>query len=214
VGELQSSLDALAVEDLKSLFGPKLLERLGPLLVAQNRIAAEVARTVRECELTGAAEHDGLKTMASWLRGHARLSPAAAAAVVRSGRALEHLPAVAAAFAEGSVTAAQVAVIAPVAGEPERAAAAERGIDLAVIDESMTLVALTQPHDKLVEVVKLYRDGLDPRRAGAGPDRGAPALDRQARRRGGQLPGRARRGWWGEVPGRDRVDRAGRPSEG
>src|SRR4051794_13712972 len=101
VGELQSALDALAAEDLTSLFGPQLLDRLGPLLVLQNRIAAEIARTVRECELTGAAEHDGLKSMQSWLRGHGHLSPGEAARLVRSGRALAHLPATAAAFAEG-----------------------------------------------------------------------------------------------------------------
>ncbi len=46
--ELTAALDALAAEDLAPLFGPALLERLRPLLAAQNRIAAEVARTVRE----------------------------------------------------------------------------------------------------------------------------------------------------------------------
>ncbi len=65
MGELQSALDALAAEDLTAMPGPVLLERLGPLLVLQNRIAAEVIRTVRRCEVSGAAEHDGLKTMAS-----------------------------------------------------------------------------------------------------------------------------------------------------
>src|SRR3954452_6461851 len=108
MGELQSALDALAAEGLTPMFGQQLLERLGPLLVSLNRIAAEITRTVRECELTGAAETDGLKTMASWLRGHAHLAPAEAGRVVRSGRALEHLPAVAAAFAEGSITAGQM----------------------------------------------------------------------------------------------------------
>src|ERR1700712_4303632 len=117
VGELQSAFDGLAAEDLRSMVGPQLLERLGPLLVLQNRVAAEVARTVRECELTGAAESDGLKTMASWLRGHGHLSPAEAGRGMRSGRALEHLPVVTAAFAEGSITAAQVATIAPIASE-------------------------------------------------------------------------------------------------
>ena len=71
------------------------------MLRAQNRLDAQVARTVREGELTQAAEHDGLTTMQSWLRGHGRLSAAAAGKLVRTGRALEHLPAVAAAFADG-----------------------------------------------------------------------------------------------------------------
>src|SRR3712207_319510 len=96
-----ASLDALAGEDLTPLFGPALLDRLRPLLAAQNRLAAEIARTVRECEVSGAAEVDGLKSMASWLRGHGHLSVAEAARVVRTGRALEHLPTMAAAFAAG-----------------------------------------------------------------------------------------------------------------
>ena len=72
--ELTAALDDLAAEVLTPLFGPALLERLRPLLAAQNRLAAEVARTVRECEVSGAAEVDGLKTMPSWLRGHGHLS--------------------------------------------------------------------------------------------------------------------------------------------
>ena len=81
--QLLASLDALAGEDLAPLFGPALLDRLGPLLVAQNRLAAEVARTVREAEVSGAAEVDGLTTMGSWLRGHGHLSAAEAARVGR-----------------------------------------------------------------------------------------------------------------------------------
>src|SRR4051794_25837510 len=101
---LGSALDALAGEDLPALAGPALLARLRELLGAANRLAAEVTRTVRECELTSAAEYDGLASMASWLRGHGRLSPAAAARLVATGRALDRLPAVAAGFTEGFVT--------------------------------------------------------------------------------------------------------------
>jgi hypothetical protein len=162
MGELQSAVDALAAEDLTPMFGPQLLERLGPLLVLQNRIAAEIARTVRECEVNGAAESDGLKTMASWLRGHGHLSPAEASRVVRSGRALEHLPATAAAFADGAVTAGQVAVIAPIAGDDERAAAEAQGVDLGAIDEAVAAVAQSPAHDRLPQVVHVYRQALDP----------------------------------------------------
>src|SRR3982751_3061731 len=102
MGELASTLDALAADYLPAMFGPQLLERLGELLRAQNRLGAEVARTVRQCELADAAEFDGKKSMASWLRGHARLSGRAAAELVATGRALEQLPAVAA-FAGGAV---------------------------------------------------------------------------------------------------------------
>src|SRR4051794_41749799 len=99
------------------MFGPQVLDRAAALLAAKNMLDAELARTVREGELTQAAEHDGLKTMASWLRGHARLSPAAVGQLVRNGRALEKLPAVAAAFAGGAGTAPAGSGIGP-GGQP------------------------------------------------------------------------------------------------
>jgi hypothetical protein len=162
VGELSSTLDSLAADDLHGVFGPQLLDRAGELLRARNRLDAELTRTVRECEVAGAAEHDGLKTMQSWLRGHAHLSDAEAGRLVRSGRALEHLPAVAAGFADGAITAGQVALAAQVA-EPERlAAAAERGIDVAVIDEALAATAASAPHATVKLAVGHYLACLDP----------------------------------------------------
>jgi uncharacterized protein DUF222/HNH endonuclease len=168
MGELASTLDSLSADDLPSMFGPQLLERLGELLRAQNRLAAEVARTVRQCELAGAAEFDGKKSMASWLRGHARLSGRAAAELVAIGRAMEQLPAVAGAFADGAVTASQAGVIAPIARPDQLAAAEAQDVDLAAVDQALALVATTQSHDQLVAVVRHYRQGLDP--DGAEPD--------------------------------------------
>src|SRR3954469_1276348 len=168
MGELGSTLDALAADDLPAMFGPQLLERLGDLLQAQNRLAAEVARTVRQCELADAAEFDGKKSMTSWLCRHARLSGGAATKLVATGRALEHLPAVATAFGDGTVTAAQAAVIAPVARPGELAAAAAQGVDLAAIHQALAAVATTQSHDRLVAVVRHYLQALDP--DGAEPD--------------------------------------------
>ena len=158
---LASALDGLAGEDLSPLFGPALLERLRPLLVAQNRLAAEVARTVRECEVSGAAEFDGLKTMGSWLRGHAYLSTAEAARVVRAGRALEHLPVMAAGFVAGHVTGEQAAVIGRVAEPEHLAAAAEQGVDLAAVDAVLTEVAVTGPLADTAKAVRHYLDRLD-----------------------------------------------------
>ena len=91
MGELSSALDVLAAEDLHAMVAPQLLERTAELVRARNRIDAELARTVRRAELAQAAEHDGLKSMASWLRGHARLSAAAAAGLVRT-KILIHPP--------------------------------------------------------------------------------------------------------------------------
>ncbi|SDZ25862.1 protein of unknown function, partial [Geodermatophilus africanus] len=159
--ELLAGLDALAAEDLAPLFGPALLDRLRPLLAAQNRLAAEIARTVRECEVSGAAEVDGLKTTGSWLRGHAHLSTTEAARVVRTGRALVHLPALAAAFTAGAVTAEQAGVIARVAEPEHLAAAAEQRVDLAVVDAVLTDVAREAPCADTAQAVHHYIDQLD-----------------------------------------------------
>ena len=158
--ELLAGLDALAAEDLSPLFGPALLERLRPLLVAQNRLAAEIARTVRECEVSGAAEVDGLKGMPSWLRGHGHLSEAEAVRVVRAARALEHLPGMAAAFAAGAVTGGQAGLLAQVAEPKALALAAAQDVDLGVVDELLTGVAQESPHADTAEAVRHYLDHL------------------------------------------------------
>src|SRR3954471_3996638 len=87
-----AGLDVLAAEDLYAQPGPHLLDRSAGLIAARNRIDAELARTVRRAELAQAPEHDGHKSMAAWLRGHCRLSGAAAGQLVRTGRACEQLP--------------------------------------------------------------------------------------------------------------------------
>lgn len=113
-------------------------------------------------ELSSAAEHDGLTTMQSRLRGHGRLSAGAAARIVHSGRALEHLPAVAAGCADGAVSAEQVTVVAPVVTAERLAAAAEQDVEVAEVDRALALAAATQTHDELVQIVQGYRAGLDP----------------------------------------------------
>ncbi|TFV68308.1 UNVERIFIED_ORG: HNH endonuclease [Bacillus sp. AZ43] len=188
MGELQSALDALVADDLPAAFPTHLLDRLGELLVAANRLAAEVARTVRECERTGAAELDGQKTMASWLRGHGRLPAAAASRVVHTGRALEHLPVVAAAFAAGAVTAEAAAAIAPIATPQNLVKAAAHGVDVAGVDAALAGVAAGRPHAELCQVVAHYLGRLDP--DGPEPD---PTEERElswSRRSDGGLDGR------------------------
>ncbi len=160
--ELTEALDALASQRLDGLFGPALLERLEPLLVAANRLSAEVARTVRQCEVSGAAEHDGKASMAAWLRGHHRMSAGVANQLVRNGRALEQLPELAAAAAVGAVTTEAVTVVAPVASAENLARAEVQGVDVAAIDSALAKVAATRPHVELRQVVGHYLARLDP----------------------------------------------------
>jgi hypothetical protein len=162
VGELQSALDALAAEDVRSLTPRQQLDGIAEMLAAKNRLEAQVARWVRSAELDQAPEDDGKKTMKSWLRGHGRVSPGVAGQVVRTGRALEQLPALAAAFAAGAVTAEQVAVIAPVVQPKRVAAALEKGIDLAEVDRILTAVAAEHQIEQVSRAVHHYLSRLDP----------------------------------------------------
>src|SRR3954447_14683390 len=168
MGELQSAVDALAGEDLQLMSAGQVLDRTAFLVALVNRANAELSRTVRHAENSQAAEHDGLKSMRSWLVGHARLAPAEASRVVRAGRVLEHFPVLAAGFAAGEITAAQVEAVAKVVGPGEVARAVEQGVDLGAFDRDWAIIAAGARHDVLVEAVALFDAALDP--DGAEPD--------------------------------------------
>ncbi|MGX5656653.1 DUF222 domain-containing protein [Geodermatophilus nigrescens] len=142
--------------------GGDVLDGVAALVAERNRIDARLARAVRAAELSSAPERDGLTSMASWLRGHCRLSGREASRLVGNGRALEHLPVLAEAHDAGLVTAAQVAVAAEVTTPDRLAAAAAQGVDLGEIDAVLAGVAVEQEHDALVVVVKRYCNALDP----------------------------------------------------
>jgi len=150
------------VEDLHRLPAADVLELLAGLVVERNRLDAQIASLTRHAELTQAAGHDGLASMRSWLIGHQRLSAAEASRIVRAARLLAHVPHLAAAFAEGAVTAAQVDVVAGAMGEPDRARAEEQGIDLGAFERAFTAVAVSSPHRSLVVAVGAFADALDP----------------------------------------------------
>ncbi|WP_222195416.1 HNH endonuclease signature motif containing protein [Modestobacter italicus] len=162
MSELMSALDALAADDLHGLTDGQVLDRTAELVRLVNRASAELTRTVRHGEVTRAPERDGLTSMRSWLIGHVRLSAADASRVVRSGRALAHSPVLAAGFADGAVTAAQMDVVASAVGEPERARAAEQGVDLGAFDQAWAAVAVGSPHQSLVAAVQAFEAALDP----------------------------------------------------
>jgi Domain of unknown function (DUF222) len=120
-----------------------------------------------------------------------RCSPGCAGAahrLVATGRALEHLPAVAVAFAAGRVTAEAVAVIAPVAREEHRAAAVAAGVDLAAVDAVLADAAATRPHHELAQVVHHYLARLDP--DGTEPDPTEQRTLSMTRHADGRLSGR------------------------
>jgi hypothetical protein len=145
----------------------QVLGRTALLVTVRNGLDAELTLTVRKAENMQAPEHDGLKSMRSWLQGHLRLSAREAHRLVVNGRALEQLPAVAAAFVAGAVTADQVAVIAPIAAGDVQADAVGQGVDLAVVDATLAEVASTHRYADLGKVVahflaRLNPDGTEP----------------------------------------------------
>ncbi|MCV2492039.1 13E12 repeat family protein, partial [Geodermatophilus sp. YIM 151500] len=162
MGELASALDALAADDLDGLSHGALLDRVHELVAAQNRITAELTRTVHRAELRQAAEHDGLRSMSSWLRGHARLSGAAATRLLTAGRALDLLPATTAAFAAGRLTGDQVDVLAGIVDPEHRNRATAQGIDPTGVEAALVDLAVAGTHRELQQVTGHYLARLDP----------------------------------------------------
>ena len=162
MGELQSALDELALVDLDGLLDGPLLDHVRELVVAHNRIAAALTRATRRADVRGACERDGAKTMQSWLRGHLHISGALATDLVANGRILEQLPATAAAFAAGELSADQVEVIAKIVTPAHRELAERQGIGLAEIEAALALVATHGTHRDLQRATGEYLAKLDP----------------------------------------------------
>src|ERR687890_2398016 len=121
-------------DDLDGLSDGELLEHVRGLVAEQNRVAARLARAVRAAECRQSAEHDGLKTMKAWLRTHCRLSGAAITGLIKEGRALEHLPTVAAGFLAGELSPDQVDAIAVIASPENLDRAVAQQVDLTVVE--------------------------------------------------------------------------------
>src|SRR5215210_22964 len=106
---LETAIDHLLSDDIDVLPDGQRLDRLRAWTRIQNKVAAALSREVRAAENLQSAEHDGLKTMRSWLRTHTRIPDPAAKRMIEIGRALASLPATEAAFAAGAIGADQVA---------------------------------------------------------------------------------------------------------
>jgi hypothetical protein len=158
---VRSTSEQPDVEDLHALSGPELLDRTRDLVTERNRIDAALARTVRVADSKQAFAGDGQKTAQSWLRGHCRLSRSAASQVVRTGRALEQLPAVEEQHGAGGLTADQVDVIAKITGPRFAGLIEAQGATVAGVGEVLARFAAAQPHEDLVRLVHRVLDRLD-----------------------------------------------------
>ncbi|WNV76963.1 HNH endonuclease signature motif containing protein [Geodermatophilus sp. DSM 44513] len=162
MSELRSALDDLAAVDLVGLSDDALLDLVGELSVAANRVAAVLTQAVRAVDRREAHRRDGALSVKGWLVGSVRLAPAEATAIVTTGRRLEQLPAVAAAFAAGEVTATHARVITEAITPRRVATATAAGIDLAETDQILAeLARRTTPGDTAKGVAR-WRAGIDP----------------------------------------------------
>ncbi|MGY1886327.1 DUF222 domain-containing protein [Blastococcus sp. SYSU DS0753] len=162
MSELLSALDELAATDLAEFSDDGLLDLVGSLVAATNRMAAALTTAVRAADRREAYRRDGAVSMKAWLRGSCRMAPEQATATVSTGRRLEQLPETAAAFAAGAISAAHARVITKAMTPGRIAKAAEIGIDLGETDGILAdLARATAPHET-ARGVKEWVAGVDP----------------------------------------------------
>ncbi len=148
--------------DPADLSDEQLREVVPRAQIGINRLSAMQTRAVGAGEARNVHTGDGMPSMKTWLTGHCRVSGREAAGVVRVGRRLRDLPALAAAYAAGSVTSAHVGVV-TVAVTPARVAkAAEHGIDLGRTDQILTDAARSLGPEDTAQAVRRWVAGIDP----------------------------------------------------
>jgi hypothetical protein len=161
VSELQSLLDQIAGLELDpdALSDGELLDGIPGLQGGINQLSALMTRWVAAAERREAQRADGMVSMKTWLTGHCRLSGRDAAGLVRAGRRLVELPELAAAYAEGAVTAAHVDVVVA-AVTPARVATAEgHGIDLITTDRVLAEAARSLGPEDTAKAVRRWVAG-------------------------------------------------------
>ena len=162
VSELRSALDDLAAVDLDGLSEDAVLDLVGELSTAANRVAAALTSAVRAADRREAYRRDGAVSMKAWLRGSCRMAPDLATATVSTGRRLEQLPQTAAAFGAGEISSAHARVITRAMTPGRLAKAAEAGIDLGETDGILADLARATAPNETARGVALWVAGVDP----------------------------------------------------
>lgn len=162
MSELTSVLDELAGLDVDALTGHEKLDLAAELSTAVNRLQSVFSRVVRSADAEQAHIVDGAVSMKAWLRGHCRLSPSEATAIVTTGRRLTTLPETAAAFAAGTITAAHARVIASGMNDRRVTQAEAVGVELAETDRILADVASATTPDQTARAVRRWVAGIDP----------------------------------------------------
>ncbi|MDA8267405.1 MAG: DUF222 domain-containing protein, partial [Actinomycetota bacterium] len=106
---LVAAIDVLAAEEPSALADPASIEVLHGQLA---RLQAIVAAASAAFDASGVWALDGAKSASAWISTRCRLPGGEARRTVRLGRALRDLPACEAAWRDGDITGAHVAVVA------------------------------------------------------------------------------------------------------
>lgn len=162
MSELRSALDGLASIDFDELSDDLLLDLVGELSTTVNRVTSALTAAARAAERREAYRRDGAVSMKSWLRGSCRMAPAEATAIVSTGRRLDQLPATAAAFERGEISALHARVITRAITPGRVAKAAEAGIELAETDRILADLARNTAPDETARGVARWVAGVDP----------------------------------------------------
>ncbi len=131
-------------------------------MTVTNRVTAVLTSAVRAADRREAYRRDGAVTMKAWLRGSCRMAPAEATATVSTGRRLEQLPATAAAFADGAISATHARVITRAMTPGRIAKAADVGIDLGQSDRILADLARETAPQETARGVARWVAGVDP----------------------------------------------------
>jgi hypothetical protein len=154
--------------------------------VAINRLSALQTRAVAAGEARQVHAGDGMVAMKTWLTGHCRISGREAVGLVRAGRRLRELPALAAAYADGAVTRAHVDAVTTSVTPARVAKAAEAGIDLAETDQILADAARALGPEETAQAVRRWVHGIDPD-GDLDDDAGLRRVFRMARSSGGRV---------------------------
>lgn len=158
LGRLDAVLTDLLTQEVASLSGEVLAQRVLDLQRATNRLNAALATSAAAFDRSGTWELDGAASAGAWLRARANLAPGAARSLVREGRLLrDTLPLTMEALADGAITVAHVRVLTSVCDKN----AARRD---AVADAESILVRAARTLDPtgLRQVVDRWTCAVDP----------------------------------------------------
>ena len=159
---MREAIDALAGTDLDLLSDTSLDTELVDLMRERHRLDAQIARRVRRWDARSVWLSDGSKAPAARLSRDANIAKTTAQQVVSVARAVESMPATAAAWAAGDISVDHVDLLRRAAGSGREALFAR--------DEEMLVGQCVQlRYAQMVKAVQYWRRRADHELAKDGP---------------------------------------------